>query len=54
LSVLEGKFNEGDRVLVTRAPGEGGQLVFERAEPAAAESAAGSRGGNGRKAGRGS
>ena len=54
LSVLEGKFNEGDRVLVTRAPVEGGQLVFERAEPVAAESAAGSRGGNGRKAGRGS
>ena len=54
MSVLEGKFNEGDRVLVTRAPGEGGQLVFERVEPVAAEATAGAGGGNGRKAGRGS
>ena len=52
LSVLEGKFNEGDRVLVTRAPG--GELVFERAEPvASAAAASGAGGGNGRKAGRG-
>jgi ATP-dependent Clp protease ATP-binding subunit ClpB len=47
MAVLEGKFNEGDRVLVTRAPGGGGELEFERAEPEAA--AAGSApGGNGR------
>ncbi|MGH7648927.1 MAG: AAA family ATPase, partial [Gemmatimonadaceae bacterium] len=50
MAVLEGKFNEGDRVLVTRAPG--GELVFERAEPEASGAAASV--GNGRKAGRGS
>jgi len=44
LGVLEGKFNEGDRVLVTRAPGEGGELEFERAEP---ETAGVGRGDNG-------
>jgi len=52
LGVLEGKFNEGDRVLVTRAPGEGGELEFERAEPEAAAVGA-VRGGNGRGKARG-
>ena len=40
------------RVLVTRAPGEGGELEFERAEPEAAAVGA-VRGGNGRGKARG-
>jgi ATP-dependent Clp protease ATP-binding subunit ClpB len=34
LAVLEGRFNEGDHIVVTR--GANGELAFERAEPAAA------------------
>ena len=34
MAVLEGKFHEGDRILVT--PGPDGTLEFERAEPAVA------------------